>query len=963
MQTHDLSGSWSVRIDRDRMGEAQGWQSSPWPDPPEGEKNPATVTVPGAWQTSLGVEEHGVVWHRRREPVAPAGPGQRLWLRFEAVATDCRVWVNGREVGRHVGDYLPFQFEVTEAARASRDGAMEITARIDEIKGDRPEVVGRDPWIGHITKGFHDVLSVQHGGIWDRVTLRRTGSAAIRPGGVWANAEAATGRVRIVIELEEGAGGGVAQVEIRQVSDGERVAAAETIVAPGAREVAMDVRVRNAQLWSPQSPALYEARVRMIDEGVDAADAEAASDEHTVRFGFRTIATGGEDNTRILLNGRPITIRGVLDWGVEPDRVAPAPPPQVVRERFAALRARGFNCICHCMYYPPEYVFDIADETGMLIWQEHPVWKSDMADAHVPEYKRLFEGFFRRDRNRASIVIVSATCEHERFNPTLAEYWWARASELLPHTLKQIQTGFMAWTDLSKTDLYDEHPYEPCGRWPAYLEHMQDELALLPPKPFVMGESILFTSWPDTDALLAAGAACDGPLARFDEDGAARPWWHPAGLAGFRRVEAALRERYGPGVVERLRRQADRHHLLGRKFEYERFRSYANHAGVVMNHIRDVSVCQCGFMDDLDRWRFGEEEFRSWWNAAPLLLETPGHRRAFIGAETAFTCRLGVSNFGEADVDGPVTVAFEAGSGRTGPSDPVPLDASAGDVAWSEVKLALSPVQRTTRCRVVATSPGLERNWWDLWALPAIPPTPAGLVVIDAEPHSADELAPIFEERKFSSGWGIEVKRWSPYAPEAGALLPESTRLDADAPIPEAVGAVLTHRLTPAVIDFIRRGGRAVLLAARGGAGQPPTAFATFYGQIPMVLERLILEAGDSEWMIDLFAYDLTRRCTRFIDTSALGIADDVDPIVRLLNTHDQKAPRMADMLFAARVGQRGGAIMVSALDHTDAAGRYLLGRMLGWAASEGGLPDRSLDPAVLESWLHRPETSPAPAG
>jgi hypothetical protein len=42
-------------------------------------------------------------------------PGSRIWIRFQSVATDATVWVNGIQVGRHVGDYIPFQFEITEA--------------------------------------------------------------------------------------------------------------------------------------------------------------------------------------------------------------------------------------------------------------------------------------------------------------------------------------------------------------------------------------------------------------------------------------------------------------------------------------------------------------------------------------------------------------------------------------------------------------------------------------------------------------------------------------------------------------------------------------------------------------------------------------------------------------------------------------------------------------------------------
>lgn len=910
----DLLRKWSVCPDPDDAGLAGCW----WEDAP---KEGWVSTRIGAWQHVLGEEYHGVAWYRRRArlPKKWLGGHQRVWVRFEAVATDCRVWVNGMEVGRHVGDYLPFQFEITEALAGNEK--CEIVCRVDEIQGHEPKEWGKEPWGGHITKGFHDVLSLQHGGIWDRVRVFRTGNLVLEPNGVHVAADPRDGSVRVSLDLEPHEV--VGQAEIGISFKGELIATAPIDIRPG-REATAALTIDSPLLWDVDEPNLYEVHVRLTQK---VSPHVHISDDDSVRFGFRTARVGGEDGTRVLLNDRPLTIRGVLDWGHEPAHIAPTPTKDELRERFTQLKARGFNCVCLCMWYPPAYFFDIADEVGMLIWQEHPVWKSDMSDEYMDEYKRLFEGFMRRDRNRASVILVSGACEHECFSKELGVWWWDRARELMPRNLLQVQTAFFAWLDPDRTDLWDEHTYDSPGRWAGYLEDLQGKLGELEPKPFIMGETILFTSWPDVAAITAAV-----------EDGSVPAWSAPKGLAAFAALETAWAERYGQETVDRFKHQGDRQHLLGRKFEYELFRRYGNHAGVVMNHLRDVWACQCGFMDDLDRWRFGADEFASWLNDAPILLKTPGDLRGFVGGK-AIEVDVGVSNFGRADFDGSICI---------GSSD-VRLTCSRGDVVFGKASVELPRVEGPTRIVVEARGEGLEGNSWDLWVFPERVGSAVGAYRMEGLEITAEELPLEFEEKCYSSGWGLPVRSWERRLADAGAVAPRLAAWSACDELPDDARVVVVHRLTEAVVDFLVSGGRVVLLAsqAKGGVG---TAFFQMWSQVPLVLERGPLVAGDSEWVVDLINHDLTRRVIRPVPTGEMGIADAVDPVIRLIKTHDKKGPEMFDMVFSARVGE--GLLVVSALGHGEDAGGYLLDRIVGFAGGDGIESDGRLEEGVVRSWV-----------
>lgn len=965
--TIDLSGAWRIRADPTDAGVGERWF-----DPSTRRDDWAPCTVPGAMQSALGPGAAGVVWYAL-DLLVPADwslddPGRERWrLRFESVATDCRVWVNGEEVGRHVGDYLPFQFDVSGAARRAVGalegrpgpgvGRLSIVCRVDRVDAPPPPpppAPGALVQNGHITKGFHDVLSMQHGGIWQPVSLARTSRVCALPDGVAVRADPASGEVVVDAELLPAPVAGEMTACVLG-PDGRPCARGRAEFDAGAPRARLRLAVPGPiDLWDTDSPALYTAQVTLHERG--RTHEGAPSDRHSVRFGFRRVTTGGPGNGRILLNGRPILLRGMLHWGHEPEHIAPAPTPVQVREEFAALRARGFNLVCLCMWYPPRHYYDIADETGMLLWQEHPVWKSPMGEEHHEEYRRLFDAFFRRDRNHPSVVIVSGSCEHERFHPDLAAWWWARAKQELPDRLCQVQTAFLGWTNPAQTDLHDEHVYESSGRWAAYLRDLQPALDALPPKPFVMGETIIGTSWLDVAAVRRAATE---PAPARGPDGTLA-WWVSKGLDECEAFERSVRARFGPGVLDRFRRTADRFNLQHRKYQSELFRGTARHAGWVMNQIRDVPAARLGFMDDLGRWRFSPEECRPWLGDCVLLLSTPEERRGFTAGDVA--CRVGISNFGRSRIGGPVEVTMDAGN-RSVTIGELPLAAEPGEVAWAGVHLPLPAVGSPTRVRVSARARGAEANSWDLWVFPDMEraDAPPEVVRMDGLPFSTQDEEMDFEERAYSSGWGLKAVSWRRALPDPGVLLFKAPLWRFDAPLPPGEGgrpgprAVVTHKMTHSVADFLVGGGRVVLLASKTARGGPGTEFIVTWGQTPLIAERGPLapteddRAGPHDWIADLLHVDLNRRSTRAVPSGRLGWAEHVEPLVRLVFTHDAGVPRLFDQLFRARVG--AGVLIVSALDHHDPAGRWLLHLLVRHAAGPDADCDAALPEQVVRSW------------
>jgi hypothetical protein len=929
----DLLRRWTVRPDPDNSGVDARW----WENPPR--EGWVSCRTDEPWQKTLGHAYHGVAWYRRRArlPLKWLGQGQRVWLRFGAVATDCRVWVNGVEVGSHAGDYVPFEFDITDAL--GEDEHCEVVCRVDEIKGSPPKVWGQEPWGGHITKGFHDVLSLQKGGIWGGVSARATGPVSFRPNGLSAAADPTTGEVRVRLEFEPHGAGGVAEIVLVEPGTGEQQRGRVTI-EPGASTAEAVFVCPTVHLWSPDEPTLGDIHATVRTKGVPARD------EATCRFAFRTFEVGGRDNRRILMNGRPLLLRGMLDWGVEHEHIAPTPTRDELLERFTELRARGFNCVCLCMVYPHEEFFEVADETGMLLWQIHPIWKSDMAAPHMPEYKRLFDEFFRRDRRHPSVFLVSATCEHECFDAELGRWWWGRGREELPHNLLQVQTGFLRWSDTERMDLWDEHTYDNTGRWLCYLDDLEAFFEANPARPFVMGETIIGTSWPDTAGLL-------------ERLGDERPWWAPKGLDGFAEFERSLVERFGADALARLRTHGDAFNLGQRKTQCEALRSRAHNAGWVMNHLRDVFSCQCGFEDDLGRWRFGPEQLGRFLDERILLLRTT-NGAVGLGAGEPTGAEVGLSNFGAGPFEGFVRLRtwVETGAAEIElPVTEVSLRVEPGEVgfATAEINPAAGEDPVMIRCR--AEGAGLTANEWRLWAFPKCGETPGGVFRDDASAFTPEERSPDFEEKRYSSGWALECSSWKPRLPDLDLLLPRTRHWRDAEPAPRVDHlTIVTTRLTEHMLLHLEHGGRVVLLASKA-AGSPPTKWVNLYGQIPMLIERsertpnALLAPGESAWVLDSLGLDLNRWSCRAAPTQELGIAGAVEPVVRLVFTHDKGRPEVWDQVFTARVG--AGLLAVSTLDHDSPAGRYLLRRLIGHVhRGEAPALERGvLDIETVRSW------------
>ncbi len=350
-----LGGEWLFRRDDTGQGLRQSFQRQPSRD------GWAPLTVPNAWNvgdSSVASMTGTVAWYRKdfRLPDARA----RLdWLvRFESVNYRSRVWLNGRPIGRNTGAYLPWDLRIPHGA-LKRAGTNRLVIRVDNrrLRTDFPPsgLTGS----GDPAGGWWN-----YGGLLREVYLQRVDrvditNVVVRPNLPCATC-AATVLARVVVRNY---GDRTAPVKITGSYGGVPLNLGTRRV--GARRFASfeaRLRVARPRLWSPASPYLYPARFT-----VRAGKQRVLG--YRLSSGIRSIAVSGG---RLLLNGRPLQVRGV---GLhEDDPVAGFAIGSARRAQIIA-QAKELGATVIRSHYPlhPQ-MHELADRVGLLVWSEIPVY-------------------------------------------------------------------------------------------------------------------------------------------------------------------------------------------------------------------------------------------------------------------------------------------------------------------------------------------------------------------------------------------------------------------------------------------------------------------------------------------------------------------------------------------------------------------------------------------------------------
>lgn len=269
---------------------------------------------------------------------------QRILVHFGAVDCEATVYINGKEVGQHKGGYTSFSFDITPALK---NGSNEIAVKVYD-----PTDQGIWPH-GKQVLNPANIYYTPSSGIWQTVWLEAVPENYIKDLKFTPDIDKAV--LNITVNAPDGY-----DVEVTALDNNNNSGNIK-----GKTNVALQLPVKNAKLWTPLQPFLYDLQVKLVK-------GNQTIDEVKSYFGMRKVSVGKDEKGfyRIFLNNQYVYNLGTLDQGFWPDGLYTAPTDEALKFDIEAIKAMGFNTIRKHIKVEPARWYYWADKLGMLVWQD-----------------------------------------------------------------------------------------------------------------------------------------------------------------------------------------------------------------------------------------------------------------------------------------------------------------------------------------------------------------------------------------------------------------------------------------------------------------------------------------------------------------------------------------------------------------------------------------------------------------
>lgn len=367
------------------------------------EKNtPQPISLPHTWNAQDALVgkidyKRGIGNYERTLHIRPEWKGKRLFLRFDGVNNVADVFLNGKNIGEHRGGYSAFIFEITDKVNYGADNRLWVRVN----NAEQFDVL---PLVGDFNF---------YGGIYRDVTLLVTEPACISPldyasPGVYLTQKSVSHQeaqvdARILLSSKEVNGEATVRLSVK---DGNRVVAENkktVVLSDGNSEVNLPVVVKQPHLWNGrQDPFCYQAEVTLEQNG-------RVIDRVAQPLGLRYYRI--DPNEGFFLNGKHLTLQGVCRHQDRAE-VGNALRRQHHEEDMDIMLEMGVNAIRLAHYQQDEYMYQLADRAGLLVWAEIPfVGPGGYADKGFIDLPALKENgrqqlveLIRQNYNHPSIV-------------------------------------------------------------------------------------------------------------------------------------------------------------------------------------------------------------------------------------------------------------------------------------------------------------------------------------------------------------------------------------------------------------------------------------------------------------------------------------------------------------------------------------------------------------------------------
>ena len=389
------------------------------------------------------------LWYRRTFAVSNNWKDKRVLLHFGAVDWDTTVWVNGKEMGNHKGGYDPFSFDITDALKDKGDQEIVLSVWDPTNAGTQPRGKQVDRpggiWYTAVT------------GIWQTVWVEPVSAAHIESVKITPNLD----EQAVEIGLKVASPGGEITVDVAVMDGSKQVADGEIkgfVAGTGVAAPRIALAVKNAKLWSPDSPFLYGLKITVSHDG-------DVVDKLSSYFGMRKIEVKKDQAgvNRLFLNNEALFQYGPLDQGWWPDGLYTAPTDEALRYDIEVLKRLGCNMLRKHVKIEPDRLYYWCDKLGLMVWQDMPsgdkfIGGNDPDIQRTPESAAQFEAELK--------ALIATFYSHPSIIMWVPynEGWGQWDTPRIVDMIKQLDPSRLVnnasgWTDRKVGDVHDIHSY------------------------------------------------------------------------------------------------------------------------------------------------------------------------------------------------------------------------------------------------------------------------------------------------------------------------------------------------------------------------------------------------------------------------------------------------------------------------------------------------------------------------
>lgn len=440
------------------------------------EKEWQEVVVPSSLvMQGFDIQNNIEYYYKRTVSIPQDYKDNRVYLRFEGVYSNARVWVNNQFCASHIGGFTAWDVDITPFADC---GEITLIVGVADMEGNRKspwnpngEYQSNSAWASYYA--HHNI-----GGIIRDITMFCLPKQAILQTHTDTFVSGSTATAKVNMTLSEESAGFVLKADIVREDE---IKASKTMHI-NSQNISFAMEVLSADLWDAEHPNLYTLITALYDEN------ENVLQKNTIKFGFREITYGGKNGTeknKIYVNSKEIKLRGVCRHDVSRLHGRSITKADIYHE-IKTYKEHNINHIRTSHYPASEYMLVVCDELGMYVEQENAACfkGANGFDVYNPpeDFLRSFQEMVEASRNHPSVIIWSIANEsgfeqssgfRDCYNyikktdltrPVIFSYPWTVKSKPLPYDICGKHYAKVT-SKLGKSELpilHDEFAHVPC---------------------------------------------------------------------------------------------------------------------------------------------------------------------------------------------------------------------------------------------------------------------------------------------------------------------------------------------------------------------------------------------------------------------------------------------------------------------------------------------------------------------